>query len=544
MSEPHAPAPLPAENPPPGPVRRTRVAILLSFLGAFLLLLIVFRAVLFPFLMAIFIAYLIEPVVAAFTRAPVFGVRWTRGPTIVLMYALVLTGIFFTTSCAVHSISGTVRGMSHDVNQALAERGEAAYFEVDGTDALLEQDVRIPAGTRVVLVPHRAAGAGKELPGTSVLDPAGDPAPPPEPPAPTTPPAVFETYHDALLPAGEKRVRIILKAVEAPVPAGRKDGDVLNAEQVRFVDETDLPAGQRIAVKSAPNAKGLELWLEKNLIGPIVKNLAAVGYRAEPTTLREFIGDQAEALGGNIRGILARSADFALEVGRSAYMILLIMMLTAFIVTDRKRISAFFASLPPDHLKPEYASLMRYVDRGLGGVIRGQLVICAVNGLLTYGGLLLLGVRGAALLSLVAGVLSLIPIFGTIVSSIPIVLVAATSGIWTGLLALGWIGFIHLLEANLLNPLIMGSHAHMHPVIIVFALLAGEHSFGVWGALLAVPTMSIIQSCFLFYRHEIEGVPEEEPEPHGAWVQNALGRLFRRSPRTPGAPPPGTMPPT
>ncbi len=40
-----------------------------------------------------------------------------------------------------------------------------------------------------------------------------------------------------------------------------------------------------------------------------------------------------------------------------------------------------------------------------------------------------------------------------------------------------------------------------------FALLAGEHSYGVWGALLAVPTASIIQSCFLYYRHEVEGIP-------------------------------------
>ena len=86
-------------------------------------------------------------------------------------------------------------------------------------------------------------------------------------------------------------------------------------------------------------------------------------------------------------------------------------------------------------------------------------------------------------------------------SSIPIVLIAATDGIDTGILALVWIVFIHVAEANILNPLIMGSHAQMHPVVIVFALLAGEHSFGAWGALLAVPTMSIIQACFRFYLH-------------------------------------------
>src|SRR5687768_1001134 len=116
-------APVGSLPAPPTP-RRTRVAILLSFLGVFLLLLVVFRAVLFPFLMAIFIAYLIEPVVAAFTRAPVFGVRWTRGPTIFLMYAVLLTGIVLAASCAVTNIASTVKDVSRDVAGALSERAE------------------------------------------------------------------------------------------------------------------------------------------------------------------------------------------------------------------------------------------------------------------------------------------------------------------------------------------------------------------------------------------------------------------------------------
>jgi predicted PurR-regulated permease PerM len=276
-------------------------------------------------------------------------------------------------------------------------------------------------------------------------------------------------------------------------------------------------------------ARGLELWFEGTLIGPIQRNLAKAGFETDPREVREFIRLKQEAFGADLGAwFTGQGAAFAVGVAKSLYMFLLILMLTAFIVMDRKRISTFFASLPPDHLKPEYGTLMRYVDRGLAGVIRGQLVICVVNGLLTYVGLLVLGLLGAALLSLVAGVLSLIPIFGTIVSSIPIVLVAASDGLGTGALALGWIMIIHLLEANLLNPLIMGSHANMHPVIIVFALLAGEHSFGVWGALLAVPTMSILQSCFLFYRHEIEGLPQSEGQPHGAWLRKAVGRVFGR----------------
>ncbi|MHC5052348.1 MAG: AI-2E family transporter, partial [Planctomycetota bacterium] len=64
---------------------------------------------------------------------------------------------------------------------------------------------------------------------------------------------------------------------------------------------------------------------------------------------------------------------------------------------------------------------------------------------------------------------------------------------------LGWILLIHFIEANYLNPRIMGTASKIHPVVIIFALVAGEHAYGIPGALLAVPAASILQSAFVFY---------------------------------------------
>src|SRR5262249_43610524 len=108
------------------------------------------------------------------------------------------------------------------------------------------------------------------------------------------------------------------------------------------------------------------------------------------------------------------------------------------------------------------------------------------------------------LLAAIAATMSLIPIFGSILSSIPIVAVALISSghfdLKMGLLVLGWIILIHLFEANLFNPKIMGNAAKIHPVLVVFALIAGEHSYGLVGALFAVPVASIIQTIFVYYR--------------------------------------------
>jgi predicted PurR-regulated permease PerM len=149
-----------------------------------------------------------------------------------------------------------------------------------------------------------------------------------------------------------------------------------------------------------------------------------------------------------------------------------------------------------------------------------------VNGTLTLVGLLALRVPFAFALAALATLLYIVPIFGTVLSSIPIVLLALTSGgLSKGLLALGWILVIHALEAYVLNPKIMGSASRIHPVLIVLALLIGERSGGIVGALLAVPIASVIMAVFRFLQRKLAEVEERvaamraaaaEPPPDAA----------------------------
>ena len=497
----------PAEAP-----RRPNLTILLSFVGAFLALLIIFRTVLFPFLMAIFLAYLVEPVVAWGTRSRLFGIKWTRAPVLVLVYVIVVGGAVFGAAKGLTALAGMVRDNSQVIAQAAKQETPRAIFALpDGQtfdadlviprDTELRHDVAGDVATYITKYPVRIE-AGEQFASTLLLVRADD---------------------DTRVPASD------LRRPQHPTPKFGDALEIVHRPGIKFADDKPLDPAIEISATAGTEAKGLEIMLEEKLVTPIVANLGKVGVDAEPSGIREFISLKAEGLSADLPERLGKGTlAFAGKITLAIYEFFLILMLTAFIVTDRKRIANYFASLPPPNYRASYLKLVDYIDDGLAGVIRGQLVICGVNGVLTYIGLILLGVKGATMLSVIAAVLSLIPIFGTIVSSIPIVLIAATDGIDKGVLALLWIVFIHLLEANILNPIIMGSHAEMHPVIIVFALLAGEHSFGVWGALLAVPTMSIIQSCFRFYRHEIEGIPREESKPHGEWFRNKLGGLWTK----------------
>jgi len=497
-----------ADVPPPAvagrPGRRGHLAILFTFLGVFTLLLFLFREVLFPFLMAIYLAYLVEPVVAWVTRSRLFGIKWTRGPVIVLIYVFVIGGIAVLGWFGTARLARGLRDLSQDVAASLKETGERAVITTAGEEPL-RRALELPQGTEVEF-PH-----GR-----------------------------FRTLHPLRIEAGQAQGRALLEPVGEPRDvevAEEEPGRLAEGARPRWAEASERDPLPALDVRRGPPATGLETQLQRHLIGPVVANLSRAGVDVDGAEVREFLELKAEGLQAELPSRLGRGTlAVAGKVALSVYMFFLILMLTAFIVMDRRQIAAFFASLPPPRHQAAYLTLVHYVDDGLAGVIRGQLMVCVVNGVLTYIGLLLLGIPYALLLSGVAATLSLIPIFGTIVSSIPIVLVALTQGLDVAVLALLWILFIHMVEANVLNPLIMGSHAEMHPVVIIFALLAGEHSFGVWGALLAVPTASILQSCFRFYLHEVEGIPKEPDEPHLLWLRRLWTRLRGR----PAPPEPGT----
>src|SRR4029079_5222271 len=123
-------------------------------------------------------------------------------------------------------------------------------------------------------------------------------------------------------------------------------------------------------------------------------------------------------------------------------------------------------------------------------------------------GFSIFGLKYWPILAVVAAVMSLIPIFGSILSSIPAVAIGLTQSPATAVGVLAWIVGIHQLEANFLNPKIIGDAAKIHPVLVVFSLLVGEPFFQITGAVFAVRCMSIAQTIFLHFRESTMGLTD------------------------------------
>ena len=333
-------------------------------------------------------------------------------------------------------------------------------------------------------------------------------------------PALQVTVRTVWVPSIQQRLRA---AGFGPTEAkpGEPAADVPGRPRARDDDGPPEPPGSLVARPRPDGAFSIELN------GPLsVVPAKGGGYTIEP--LREgrepgFDLDRmvADAAGKsllyaqhNALEIVKIGRDIIAGVSRVIFVFGITLMLAAYLMLTRERIVAFFMSLVRPSWRPSFRELLQRVDRGLAGVVRGQLIICLLNGVLSAIGFAIVGLKYWPVLALVATVLSLIPIFGSIISAIPAVALGLTQSVGTAAFVLVWIIGVHQLEANLLNPKIMGDAAKIHPVLVIFSLLVGEHFFHTVGALLAVPCMSIAQSLFTHIRSRLQAVdPEMSHEP-------------------------------
>jgi putative heme transporter len=216
--------------------------------------------------------------------------------------------------------------------------------------------------------------------------------------------------------------------------------------------------------------------------------------------LHNFAVQASTFLRDNFGNIVDVSRKVVAAILAGIFMTFFMLMVAAFFSIDATKIRRYVGTLVPPEYATDVKTLVQMIDRKLAGVVRGQVTICIVNGTLTFIGLMILGVKFAFLLATIALLFSLIPIFGTILSSLPIVLIGLSQSWQTAVGALLWIVGIHALEAYFLNPKIMGTAARIHPIVVAFALIAGEQTYGLIGALFAVPLAGILAACFDFFR--------------------------------------------
>jgi predicted PurR-regulated permease PerM len=448
--DPAAPtAPLPSAPTGPssvletGPVKRPEMPSIAGPLRRFLrrwgfplfvvLVLVLARRVLLPFIFAMLVAYVLAPVVRWMAHRKDGSRRMPRGLAIIICYIVFIAGVVGFFFLLVPRIYKDAARIGNEAPALIARINDE-------------------------VIPDLARALEKRFPSLAKK--------PVQPPPPTPLPMIIEPLPEGtaftLTPLRDGRFAV--QVTPSGVLIQPERGGVLRI----------LPSGE----------PPVEQSLEDKLRGYLSDTVA--GLRSQIDDVFRF---GRALIGGIIRGV---------------FTFFLVLMIGAFILIDMEKVHAFLRSLFPPHVRDDYDVIIAGIDRGLSGVIRGQLLICLINAILTYIGLLVFDVKYQLILAFVAGMMSLIPIFGSILSTFPIVVAALVSAeqgldVVRAVAMVAWIIGIHFIEANFLNPKIIGTAAKIHPVLVIFALVLGEKTYGLIGALFAVPILSMVSVVFMFF---------------------------------------------
>ncbi|MDB5266856.1 MAG: hypothetical protein JWN89_671 [Parcubacteria group bacterium] len=176
---------------------------------------------------------------------------------------------------------------------------------------------------------------------------------------------------------------------------------------------------------------------------------------------------------------------------------ILIIILSFYLAVQEDGVGKFLRVITPWKQEKYITDLWRRSQAKIGLWMQGQLLLAAIIMVLTYLGLLLVGVQHALLLAVAAGLLEIIPLFGPIIAAIPAVLVGFSGGGMTeAIVVAGLFLIIHQFENQLIYPLVVKKVVGVPPMVSILALLVGGSLGGFLGIVISVPVATILMEFF------------------------------------------------
>ena len=198
--------------------------------------------------------------------------------------------------------------------------------------------------------------------------------------------------------------------------------------------------------------------------------------------------------GGIIAELSRKVTSSSLVVVGFVVNLVLVPVVTFYLLRDWDKIMEHLRLMMPLNMEAEVVALARECDEVLGAFLKGQLMVMLALGCIYGAGLWLVGLQFAMLIGLLAGLASIIPYMGFFIGFATAIVVAlfqfdhywALAAV-TGVFVVG-----QILEGYLLTPMLVGDRIGLHPVAVIFALMAGGQLFGFIGMLIALPLAAII----------------------------------------------------
>ncbi|MDR5865593.1 AI-2E family transporter [Halomonas koreensis] len=243
-------------------------------------------------------------------------------------------------------------------------------------------------------------------------------------------------------------------------------------------------------------------WMQTTLV-PRLRDLTGIDLGTDVDQLRRGLLDNWRETGTVAASLLAQVSRSGLALAAWVGNLALIPVVTFYLLLDWDILVAKVRASLPRHWEPAAVRLAGECDEVLSAFLRGQLIVMLCLGIIYALGLTLLGVKFGLLIGLLSGLASIVPYLGVIVGiGVAGLVTFFQFGDILMLLAVGGVfGLGQLVESTVLQPKLLGDKIGLHPVAVIFAVLAGGQLFGFTGVLLALPVAAVIM-VVLRYLHE------------------------------------------
>ncbi|HEU5099023.1 MAG TPA: AI-2E family transporter [Roseiflexaceae bacterium] len=198
---------------------------------------------------------------------------------------------------------------------------------------------------------------------------------------------------------------------------------------------------------------------------------------------------------------------------------LMYLIVTFYLLLQAEQITNAIYGLVPAPYRAEIRGLGRQIDAIFAGYVRGTLLLIPIMAFFTYIVLTLLGIRYALVIAIATGVLEIIPVIGPWSAAGIAIIVSifqpTTPFGWSHAVLATVVGIsyfvLRMLEDSFIIPHVVGHAVHLHPVLVLFAILAGGTLAGPFGLLLGIPVVAVVQLLLRYLYRKLVDAPEPSP---------------------------------
>ena len=232
----------------------------------------------------------------------------------------------------------------------------------------------------------------------------------------------------------------------------------------------------------------------RTTIEPWLKAKFGISFAIDSAQLQEIISKNWKTAGNLLGDVLQTAGTNSMALIGVVANILLLPVVLFYLLRDWDELVVGIGNLIPRDLIDTTTNLAKEIDKMLAEFLRGQLTVMLIMSVFYSAGLWLAGLDNALPIGIIAGLLNFVPYLGPALGMGLALLVGAlqftTFNQIIPVLAVFGIG--QLVESNVITPKLVGERIGLHPVVVIFALLAGGQLFGFAGVLLALPVSATI----------------------------------------------------